>query len=246
MLGKDELFLVAMKLDIPDLLRFCSCNKKLYNNQDIWNYRMKNFNKIDASLNNKESYILLYQLTTLKSKLNLTHTIFEIYQLEILEVSYNKLKKIPKEIKCLINLKELSFLGNLIEVIPREIKYLKNLEKLNLSDNQIVKLPRELIELPGLRRLYLSSNKIEEFPAYICHIKNLKDLALINNCIRIIPKEIGNLKSLEVLYVSYNPILSLPKELANTKLVKLFTAGTLIEKLPLELKYKKDLKIIHS
>ena len=46
-LSKDELFLIAMKLDCPTLLKFCICNKKIYDkvysNEDIWNDKLKEF-----------------------------------------------------------------------------------------------------------------------------------------------------------------------------------------------------------
>ncbi len=46
-LSRDELFSLAVNLDLPDLLRFCSSSKKFNNevckNNDIWFYKLKEF-----------------------------------------------------------------------------------------------------------------------------------------------------------------------------------------------------------
>lgn len=47
-LSKDELMLLAIKFNVPDLIRFCSLckriNNKIFKQDFIWNYKLKEFN----------------------------------------------------------------------------------------------------------------------------------------------------------------------------------------------------------
>jgi hypothetical protein len=91
-LNKDELFLLALKLELPDLLNFCILDKrindKIYKRDDIWNYKLNkhfpdsNLHLLNLVLTPREKYKLLYVLTKVKEKLNREETIHELYNLK--------------------------------------------------------------------------------------------------------------------------------------------------------------------
>ena len=85
-LNKDELFLLAIELSLPDLLTFCSSGKRINDlvckRDDIWNYKLNrdfmnqpNYKVLKS--NPKDNYTLLYKLTQIKEKLNVIPIIDE-------------------------------------------------------------------------------------------------------------------------------------------------------------------------
>ncbi len=75
-LNKDELFSLALHLDLPTLLNLCSSNKYIQNSvckrNEIWMYKLNkdfpDFKKIKIDKSFKELYQLLFSLTKLKEK----------------------------------------------------------------------------------------------------------------------------------------------------------------------------------
>ena len=108
-LNKDELFTLALHLDLPSLLSFCSSNKYVHTSvckrDDIWIYKLKkdfpDYKNLKIEKSFKDLYQLLYSLLQLKNKLKRTETIYELYELKKLSLSNNKLTEIPKEIGAL-------------------------------------------------------------------------------------------------------------------------------------------------
>ena len=105
-LGKDCIFLLVIRLDLPDLLNFCQSNKRIneliYNRDDIWLHKLRNeypnWKEFKFNLSLKYTYIKLYQLQKLKEKLNLKYNLDELYNLQELDLSYKQISEIPKEI----------------------------------------------------------------------------------------------------------------------------------------------------
>ena len=74
-LSKDELMLIAIEFDLPDLLRFCSSSKrindKICGQNDIWIYKLnREFSPEEIKelrqKTHRETYTLLYQLRQLQ------------------------------------------------------------------------------------------------------------------------------------------------------------------------------------
>ena len=111
---KDVLFRLALELNLPDLLKLCSTNKRINSlvceRDDIWyaklNSEFPNYQMLKPNL--KDNYRLLYQLTILKQKLRLKKNIYELYNLQLLDLNNNEIKEIPKEIGNLTNLQQLN------------------------------------------------------------------------------------------------------------------------------------------
>ncbi len=148
-LNRDELFLIGMKLDLKSLLNFAVCNKTIEKKlENVWIYKHKDFRIPEFSAKNE--YIILYQLNQIKTKLSVSNTVEEIYKFP--RIRFN-LKYIPKEFKCMINLKELEWLHTQLEMVPKEIGYLTNLNVLNLAYNWLRTVPVEIGNLINLKTL---------------------------------------------------------------------------------------------
>ena len=110
LLPRDMLFKLALELSLPDLLNFCSnqrVNELVCSQKDIWLAKLKQDFKDFKLLKSdpRENYELLYRLTELKRKWNLKQDIYELYELQVLNLNYSRIKEIPKEIGNLTNLK---------------------------------------------------------------------------------------------------------------------------------------------
>lgn len=244
----DELFLVAIHLDLPDLMNFCLINKqtvKLCQKDRIWNYKLQNdfpdysndFNTISningEIINNIRSklnkYKLLYELNKIKEIFNLKYNLVKLYNLQEFFAHFEKIEVIPKEICKLRNLRRLILSDNRIQFLPTEIGHLQNLKTFDLSNNRIENLPKEIGDLQNLEILYLSDNKIKSLPKQIGHLQNLEILYLNKNKIETLPKEIGKLHNLLELDLSDNRIQLLPKEIGHLQnLKRLYLKGNKI------------------
>ena len=224
-LNKDELFTIAVELNLPSLLKFCSINKRIYekihNNDDIWNYKLNklfpDYKSLKLEMKPSEIYRLLYFL---KVKCRLYHDIHELCNTEILDLSHKNLKHLPKEIGQLKKLRFLYLSYNGLITIPKEICQLKNLERINLAHNKLNIIPKEIGQLNNLIEFYLSSNKLKQIPEEISLLKKLRELHLSNNDLKTLPKEIGSL-SLLLLDIYKNKSIQIPKEITDNKNIRI-------------------------
>ena len=102
--------------------------------------------------------------------------IFQLRQLETLNMEANLIKVIPSAIGNLINLTDLNFFANQIAVFPTEICSLKNILRINMALNLLSKLPDEFANLINFKELELWLNKFELIPKVVSNLPNLTDL----------------------------------------------------------------------
>jgi Leucine-rich repeat (LRR) protein len=161
--------------------------------------------------------------------------VYEINNMRTLDVSHNRLKRLPNQLALLKNLKSLNCESNLLikgSLIP--LTKLTNLTKLILSDNKLGletngemrMVGPTLPNLPAaLKEVKLDSNLLTCIPPaiYSPQLINLEKLDFSNNRIASIPEELCNhLKALTELKLDRNLIVSLPKDIGNlTKLKSL-------------------------
>ena len=223
-LSKDELFLIGIQLDLPDLLKLCKIYKRFDNlvckKNDIWFHKLREFpNWRDFNMNKipREIYETIYRLKLFKDTLTvLFHYKFKSFSL--LE---------------LYNVRSIDLSHSISYSIPEEIYVFENLETLKLNDNQIEEIPKDILKCKKLKTLDLSFNKLEEIPKYIENLENLTVLYLDHNQLVEIPKEIGNLKNLKILDLSFNELIEVPEELSNlNKLEKLNLNNNDLEEIP--------------
>ena len=156
--------------------------------------------------------------------------------LTALDLSRNQITVIPPEIQCLTNLTALDFSRNQITVIPPEIQCLTNLTKLSLYSNQITVIPESIGRLTNLTELYLYSNQVTVIPESIGQLTNLTALFLSKNQIIAIPTTIRQLTNLASLFLSSNQITVIPADIGQlTNLTELFLANNQITVIPADI-----------
>ena len=238
--SKDVLFTVAMKLDLPNLLRWCSTssriNRDVCNNDNLWRAKLlkdypdgyPDYQIFNMKNSLREMYIFLYQLSWIKKVLQTNESIYDIFLKEKIHLSRKGLKKLPAF--DLPNLQSLSLYGNqLIEVpdfnLPRlqslSLEYnqltavpafhLPKLQILFLNHNQLTEVPA--FDLPNLQQLYLSNNQLTEVPAF--DLPNLQRLYLHNNQLTEVPA--FNLPKLQIFYLYNNQLKAEEQRKVNEK-----------------------------
>ena len=108
--------------------------------------------------------------------------------------------------------------------VPVEIRKFKNLQVLKLQRNNLKIIPEWISDFRNLQYLDLSNNKLEALPDSIGKLENLKYLGLNRNLIVTLPASVGNLVNLEILEMWDNEVDSLPDEikfLNNLKILEL-------------------------
>ena len=100
------------------------------------------------------------------SESGLDKGIFQLTNINLLNISDTCLTAIPDDISRLVNLQSLLLFGNKITDFNKNITSLKKLKVLDLSRNQLKSIPDSLNDMKELTSINLSSNEIEEMPKF--------------------------------------------------------------------------------
>ena len=116
------------------------------------------------------------------------------------------LRKLPEDIKNLINLKRLKISCYDLE-LTRKIGKLINLETLYIwSDvDGLIELPKEIGNLTNLKMLDIKCNNLKELPKEIYNLINLKALYIMSDNLESFPDGIERLTNLEILAIFGKP-----------------------------------------
>lgn len=98
--------------------------------------------------------------------------------LQLLDLSKNRIREIPPSIGLLKKLKKLILFKNLIETLPAEIGELTDLQMLIINQNELVSLPTEISKLKRLRYLDMWSNNITVLPRSMIEMPALEEVDL--------------------------------------------------------------------
>lgn len=139
--------------------------------------------------------------------------LFELIDLRVLYLDGNSLTELPPEIKLLANLTQLKLSRNALTRLPKEISSLSNLSIIHLNGNKLCEFPEEILQLTNLSFLDLSDNRFTTLPDKITRLKNLNFLDLSNTGIKNVPKNISRLTYLSKLYLNNNKLTTIPKEI---------------------------------
>lgn len=124
--------------------------------------------------------------------------------------TYRSLESAMKEPDAVYRL-DLS--GEKLKEVPEEIRKLRNLNHLDLGNNKLKTIPDWLGELVHMQELRISRNKLSAFPLGICKMVHLKRLDLSRNALPGLPPCIGQLTELFSLDLWSNDLQDFPEEL---------------------------------
>ena len=179
------------------------------------------------------------QLTTLPEEL------WQLQQLEKLDLSFNQFTALPEAIATLTNLITLYLSGNHLTVLPEAIATLINLTSLDLSNNQFKAVPEAIATLINLTSLNLSRNQLTAIPEAIATLSNLTSFNLWDNQLTALPKAIATLTNLITLYLSGNHLTVLPEAIATlSNLTTLNLGGNQLTALPETIATLTNLKLL--
>jgi hypothetical protein len=124
----------------------------------------------------------------LLSNINLSHNqleqipagVLRMRFLKSLDLSENQIGELTNNI-MLQNLEYLNLSGNKITRLPKTIGVLRKLAILDLSDNQLIDIPLWFTNLTRLKELNLAHNQLKSLPHQITRFRNLKVLNLRGN-----------------------------------------------------------------
>ncbi|CAH3157480.1 unnamed protein product [Pocillopora meandrina] len=152
--------------------------------------------------------------------LELPEAVLELTELDILNLSVNKLKTIPENVGKLNNITVLDVSGNQLSIFPASLTQLKKLEWLNISRNKLTTISDAIGEMVELEGLVLSYNQLTVLSPAIKQLKKLKWLNISHNKLTTISDAIGEMVELEVLVLSYNQLTVLSPAITQLKKLK--------------------------
>ena len=167
------------------------------------------------------------------SDLILSRNAFEIFPVAIcglsdlsssLDLSFNKLEKLPVEIASLTKLNILTLDHNRLISLPDEIGSMIDLGTLNLAHNQIVSLPDSLTKLQNLSTLNVSFNLLVALPESIEKLVRLSALQASHNALASVPSSLAQTPGLTTLDLESNRLTSLP-DLSGCAKLKMLNVG---------------------
>ncbi|XP_067934912.1 PH domain leucine-rich repeat-containing protein phosphatase 2-like isoform X2 [Watersipora subatra] len=127
--------------------------------------------------------------------------------LEILDLSYNKLEKLPEWLSDCNFLKRLNISHNKLQTLPQRLfSDAQKLKQLIADHNEIRELPN-FISHSILEEINLHHNRIDDLPDdFLCKLNKLKILNLSTNALTFLPplNEIEDLNKVQELYLTQN------------------------------------------
>ncbi|XP_078697446.1 uncharacterized protein LOC144925343 [Branchiostoma floridae x Branchiostoma belcheri] len=167
----------------------------------------------------------------------LPEEVFELKELEALDLTDNENIDLSDQLTKLTNLKVLCLDNCDLDTVPAAVMKLPQLEMLILSNNENITLPDEMsgltnltvldlqncnlktvpaavIKLPQLEMLVLSNNENITLPDEMSGLTNLTVLDLQNCNLKTVPAAVIKLPQLEMLILSNNENITLPDEMS--------------------------------
>ncbi|MEL7145455.1 MAG: TonB family protein [Bacteroidota bacterium] len=119
---------------------------------------------------------------------------------EQLSLEFQDLITLDPDITKASQLIYLNLSGNKLQKLPEDIGNLQQLEELFITYNQLRTLPASFSRLESLRTLYLDRNQISDFPLEILELPLLETLDLSFTNIKLIPMQVADMPNLKIIY----------------------------------------------
>jgi hypothetical protein len=142
------------------------------------------------------------------------------------------LTEVPREILDHTDLEVLDLSGNRLRDLPSDFDHLKNLRVLFLSSNEFEHVPEVLGALPQLEMVGFKSNRIEQVPAASLP-ERLRWFILTDNRVGALPPTLGERSRLQKLMLAGNRLESLPESMSRLRNLELLRiSANALERLP--------------
>ena len=162
-----------------------------------------------------------------------TEPLGKILELEYMNISRNRISKLPACIAAFKSLRVLLADWNSLIELPESIGDLVMLEEVSLAYNKLETLPKSMAACTTLCRLDLHCNRLSQLTKMVGGWTNLEILRLEGNTLAGLPSAIGRCTCLRVLNVSDNQLKELPDALTELRrLQHLLADGNMLEALP--------------
>ncbi len=145
-------------------------------------------------------------------------------QMKHLSLSNNHFNEFPTALFQLPNLESLDLRATCIKSIPKDISCLAKLTHLFLCDNPLENFPLEILRLSTLKGLTLSNTRLHKLPSQISKLNLLESLDIGKNHLENLPESLSKLILLTELFVNDNKIKHFSDKLENLTLLRHFTA----------------------
>lgn len=129
--------------------------------------------------------------------------------LEVLNLSGNRLSRLPAQLSHLHKLRILFCSDNPFTALPEVLGHCPQLEMVGFKSCQIHQLPANALP-PALRWLILTDNQLEYLPAELGSCSRLQKLMLAGNRLQTLPESMTELSRLELLRIAANRLDALP------------------------------------
>ncbi len=163
----------------------------------------------------------------------------------VLDLSYYKFRRLPRQVLDLEYLEKLYVCGNRLRDIPKGIMRLQGLRTLALDFNKLEDVPLSVCQLTNLTCLYLGSNRLMSLPAEVRNLQNLRCLWVESNYFQRFPKQLYDLPNLRSLQIGDNRLCTLPSDLWRMESLRgLWLYGNRFQEFPRVLLKMEQLEIL--
>ncbi|XP_067377470.1 leucine-rich repeat-containing protein 18 isoform X1 [Channa argus] len=138
--------------------------------------------------------------------------ILKLTSVDELDLSRNKIQKLPDHIGNFLSLKWLDLHSNKLESVPDSIGNLVGLTHLNLSNNHLTSagLPSTIGLLTSLKSLNLGMNHLDTLPPTMVALDSLQELGLFDNLFIKLPEFLKVLCNRTKVNTKRNPVSNGP------------------------------------
>ncbi|KAE8625220.1 hypothetical protein XENTR_v10006199 [Xenopus tropicalis] len=180
--------LTALPHGLQDNVTHLNLSHNLLDNLDHQLTRFSNLRLLDLSHNLLRTFPAhlprsLWEVYAASNKIKVLHKLDTAYQwnLKILDISRNEIRRIVLINNTLTNLQFLNLSSNLLWTVPTNMPY--NMHTVDLSNNSLTQiLPGTLARMPKLQKLLLHNNRFTNIPNNAFdQLTHLKKITLFNN-----------------------------------------------------------------
>lgn len=193
----------------------------------------------------------------------------KLKDLQVLKLSGNEIKELPKNFGDLFNLVYFASYNNPFTAFPEDFKKLYNLTHLELSHTKIDSIPAGIAYLPKLKTIkFTDTDDTLKLPTTLRYLKKLEDIQIENCVMDSFPRQLFRVSSLKFLYLSKTnthvlsthferlpnlevfiledqPITSLPNTIYLARNLRLLSIrNTKITKLPVTISQMENLALL--